>query len=154
MPLKSLQLIYGGQSYSLKNLIRAEYFLWPFKSFRLQWPWCYQLPEVLFFSQWQNFFTLGWIVCFTHTFCSLCPSQCSRTRCAKSTGSRRWTTSGCLCESKWKSARCPSAFPSSCCRCTSRRTWAGEWLWNRASDLLHVIAASPVASERRRFLIL
>lgn len=88
---------------------------------------------------------------YTYFLHPLCPSQCSRTQCAKSTGSRRWTTSGCLCESKWRSARCPSAFPSSCCRCTSRRTWAGEWLWNRASDLLRVIAASPVASERRRF---
>lgn len=114
----------------------------------------YYFIFVLFFNFFCFYSDRFCLFVFQHTFYSLYPSQCSRTLCAKSTGSRRWTTSGCLCESKWKSARCPSAFPSSCCRCTSRRTWAGELLWNRASDLLRVVAAFPVASERRRFLLL
>lgn len=157
MPLKSLHFINGGQSYSLKNLIRTEYFLWPPQESLS--PAALMLPaaELFFFFFSPNgktlLLSLGLFILHI-LFAPLCPSQCSRTQCAKSTGSRRWTASGCLCESKWRSARCRSAFPSSCCRCTSRRTWAGEWLWNRASDLLHVIAASPVASERRRFLIL
>lgn len=51
-----------GQRYSLKNLIRAVYFLWLFNGVLILWPWwskCYKLSEIFpFFNPQWNFLLL------------------------------------------------------------------------------------------------